>query len=169
MLLDGYWKKELKVQSFVLKHNRSFSLIPQLHEHLVNRAILLTAVIARKIIEDEKWAEKESKNGDQSWYFKSNLLGISIPIMIFPYHGEQLPPGPVDPTHYGKGERSMEPSEYIINSIIHSFYWILIGYPRTSTIEAFCVSSDRHKDQLYYVKLTDWISFLQTVYDYCHI
>ena len=169
LMLDGYWKSEVKAQSLALKYNRTIFLVPKLQEHVVNKAILMTAIISRKILEDEKWAERESRKSTLPWGFNSELTKTKMPVMVFPYYGEPLPLGPVVPNHYGKGKEMTELVEYIVNSVIHSYYWVLIGSPHSSYIEAFCVSSDRHKDQLYYVKISDWIVWLQKVIKLCHI
>ena len=61
MILDGYWKLELKKSIDALRFWRKVAglLHTEFFDHQVNRQILYSAMIVRKIIEDEKWAKKD--------------------------------------------------------------------------------------------------------------
>ncbi len=58
MILDGYWKRELIHNKRSLKFWLKVGSVFDKHaEHQVNKAILYSAVIIRKMFEDEKRAE----------------------------------------------------------------------------------------------------------------
>lgn len=162
MILDGYWKKEIEFQIKIM-NNRYLSLFSHdLREHIVNRTLLLTAVAARKAWEDEQWAEQQLDD------YHSELLKTTIVTSLFHYIGDPLPPGHVSPIHYINSGQSIQAANHIINAIIHAYYWDLI-YGNNNTIEGFAVSSDKFKEQLFFVSIKEWISYLEKVLELSHI
>ena len=89
MILDGYWKREL------LRNKRSLKLWLKLSnvfhfyaQHQVNKAILYSAVIIRKMFEDEKGAETEIKKTSMSMPpFK--ILKYKVTVTVYPFSGDK--------------------------------------------------------------------------------
>ena len=53
MIFDGYWKQDVRALSREISLWRKFLFPSKYAEHRLNRAILYSAAILRKIIEDE--------------------------------------------------------------------------------------------------------------------
>lgn len=58
MIFDGQWKRELRKLSREIAFWRKMTMFNHIAEHRLNRAILYSAIILRKIIEEEAEAEK---------------------------------------------------------------------------------------------------------------
>ena len=58
MIFDGHWKREVKALSREISLWRRLLFPSDYAKHRLNRAILYSAAILRKIIEDEREAEK---------------------------------------------------------------------------------------------------------------
>lgn len=50
MIFDGRWKRELKFLSFEMAFWQRISILDYITEHSLNRAVLYSATILRKII-----------------------------------------------------------------------------------------------------------------------
>lgn len=169
MILDGYWKKELLSQAKML-YVLQRQLLPQsLQEHIANKAVLLSAVAARKAFEDERWAEQKAK-GNSTIHYESELLKQTISAMMWDcIDTSDYPPGHVIVELYGSSRTtSVEPTT-IINSIIHAYYWDWT-YDERNRMKGFLVSSDHNKQKcLFAVSIDEWISFIKSVNRLSHI
>ena len=58
MIFDGQWKRELKKLSREISFWRKMTMLRHIAEHRLNRAILYSAIILRKIVEEEKEAKE---------------------------------------------------------------------------------------------------------------
>ena len=58
MIFDGQWKRELRKLSREIAFWRKMTMFSHIAEHRLNRAILYSAIILRKIIEEEKEAKE---------------------------------------------------------------------------------------------------------------
>lgn len=58
MIFDGQWKRELQKFSREITFWRKMTMFSHIAEHRLNRAILYSAIVLRKIIEEEKEAEE---------------------------------------------------------------------------------------------------------------
>jgi hypothetical protein len=168
--LDGYWKLELNKSIKALRFWRKAAgrVWGKRLEHQVNREILYSAVIDRKIIEDEKWAEKE--------IFTTLLpmppfaiLHSEITVMEYPFTGgkERVLHHAVI-ADYGTDNRIRitMPLEHACNSIIHAYVWDLVHWSEKKDIAGFLVASDRFKCRcLYFFSLDDWLEKLQFCLD----
>ena len=169
MILDGYWKKELSFQSRLLCIiQRPLFLLP-LQEHIANKAVLLSAVAARKAFEDELWAERKAKEMT-AIHFESDLLKLKISATVRNcIDSFEHPPGHVVIESYGRPKVTSVDPRIIINNIIHAYYWDWT-YNGQNRFDGFLVASDHKKQEcLYAVKLDEWISFLISVNNLSHI
>ncbi len=173
MIFDGYWKKELRMYAKQIKRWQKLSSSQLLNrkyvEHQLNKYILYSAIVIRKMIEEEKDAEKMSEK-----FIKTNpnapkplleLLHYDIPVMRFAFNGDKdFILHKVIPDYYkGKGEKTKIDANRAGNSIIHSYIWNL-GYAdnqKRSRVEGFLVASDYDKEQfLYCISLSDWANYV---------
>lgn len=61
MIFDGQWKRELKTLSREIAFWRKMSFVSGYAEHRLNRAVLYSATVLRKVIKDEVEAESIAK------------------------------------------------------------------------------------------------------------
>lgn len=170
MIFDGYWKKELRFYVKQIKRWQKLSSSKMLNqkfvEHQLNKYILYSAIVIRKMIEEEKDAENIFNKSDLKISPpKFELLHYEIPIQRFPFSGDKdfIPHKVVSEYYKGKGEKDKLDAEYVGNNIIHSYIWTL-AHSREGKqhyISGFLVSSDRFKDKyLYFVTFDDWVKYL---------
>ena len=174
MILDGYWKLELKRSIDTLRFWRKVSgvLHTNFTDHQVNRQILYSAVIVRKLIEDEKWAKDIAKDSLLPMP-PFLILHSEIKVIEYPYIGDKDFVGfrPwIDNYNVDGRSTSMLPLEHACNSIIHSYVWSLVHYEKKKDIAAFVMSSDRYKAKcMYLIMLDDWLEKLQFCLDHCNV
>ena len=174
MILDGYWKLELKKSIDALRFWRKVAGVihTDFTDHQVNRQILYSAVIVRKIIEDEKWAKKDLKDSTLPMP-PFSILHSEIKVIEYPYVGDKDFIGfrPWADNYDVDGRTaSVLPLEYAFNSIIHSYVWSLVRYEKKKDIAAFVMASDKYKAQcMYLIMLDDWLDKLQLCLDSCHV
>ena len=174
MILDGYWKLELKKSIDALRFWRKVAGVihTDFTDHQVNRQILYSAVIVRKIIEDEKWAKKDLKDSTLPMP-PFAILHSEIKVIEYPYVGDKDFIGfrPWADNYDVDGRTaSVLPLEYACNSIIHSYVWSLVRYEKKKDIAAFVMASDKYKAQcMYLIMLDDWLDKLQFCLDSCHV
>lgn len=169
MILDGYWKKELIFQAKMLSFLQKPLFGQPLQEHIANKAVLISAIAARKAYEDERWSEQKASNTSQI-HFDSDLLKQTMSVTVRDcIEDDDYPPGHVIVELYGTPKSiTIEPTA-IINSIIHAYYWDWI-YDGRNRLQGFLVASDfKRRDCLYAVTLDEWISFLKNVNRLGHI
>lgn len=165
MILDGYWKKELRA---IIRRLKYWVLIARLRnkfaEHQINKYVLLSAVFIRKLVEDEK----DAKKGMESIGVKIPefaLIDYLIPVVEYEFTGDKnfILQHVIIDYYKGKKENKKVYASLICNYIIHSYIWDLVHIKNTNDI-GFCVSSDYNKEkQLYMVKLSNWIKYM----DFC--
>ena len=166
MLSHGYWKLELKRTIRALRFWRKMAggLQTARLEHQINRQILYSAMIVRKIIENEKWAKDDLK-GRKVPEARFEILETKIKIIKYPCNSEEKFIGfSLFPKDYDmkKKEEELLPLEHACNSIIHSYVWEIIWSGRE--IVAFGVASERFKEKcVYLIMLDDWLDKL----DFC--
>ena len=141
-------------------------------DHQVNRQILYSAVIVRKIIEDEKCAKKDLKASTLPMPPLA-IFHSEIKVIEYPYVGDNDFIGfrPWADNYDVDGRTaSVLPLEYACNSIIHSYVWSLVRYEKKKDIAAFVMASDKYKAQcMYLIMLDDWLDKLQLCLDSCHV
>ena len=166
MILDGYWKKEL---SYHIKQIKLWQFLSQNHsyyaEHQINKYVLYSAIVIRKMIEEEKDAEKQFKASSLTMP-NLYLLDYKVPVLRFKFTGDDsfILHRVITDYYQEKGTSDTLEAEYVGNNIIHSYIWGL-GYSsdkQKNRIEGFMVASDRYKAKyLYYITLDNWISYIE--------
>ena len=143
MIFDGYWKKELRGY---IKQIRMWQFLSakfdKYAEHQINKYILYSAIVIRKLIEEEKDTEKESKSHDLRMPV-FHLLSYKVPVLKLKFTGDE---------------------NFILHKFIHSYKWAL-AYSfenRKPKISSFIVVSDRYKAKyIYCISLDDWITYIE--------
>ncbi len=181
MLLDGYWKKELKhisrQLSFWTKHRLLYN--DRYIEHKVNRAFLFSAAIIRKVIEDEKDAEKTIEKHNQaveeeSWPIPGlPVIKINVPVIKYNYISEDkfFVNSKVFINDYDTNNASREHISlaHVCNQIIHSYAWEII-YKDKKNMYAVMMASDKFiEKEVYFITIKDWIEVINNVVRECCI
>jgi|GEM_PF-888551 len=177
MIFDGYWKKELRFYVKQIKRWQGLStnkfLRKEYIEHQINKYILYSAIVIRKMIEEENGARKiYDKSSLTIPKPKFELLNCKIPVRSFPFSGDKdfIPHHVISDNYIGKGEKDKLDAEKVRNSIIHSYIWTLgyAGEGNQMRVEGFLVSSDHFKDKyLYLIMLSDWMKYISYCAEKC--
>lgn len=168
MLLDGYWKNEL---SGIKRHlsiwcRCSFFCLQNNAEHSINQGLLYSSVIIRKIIEDEKDAEK-TLGKHQMPTPELSVLKISVPVTRYQHIDEdkffansRVFLGDYD---LQNGQTDSMLLAEVCNQIIHSYAWAIVRRGK-SRIHGVLVASDREKEKdIIMLAISDWIRAIQEV------
>ena len=173
MILDGYWKKELQQirRDFLFWSKIGRVLSGDFPEHKINKDYLYSAVIIRKISEDEKDAENELKE-------------IGVPLPTFEISKIKVP---VKRYNYVAADKFFANSRVFLddyntknaiddnislftacNQIIHSYAWSVIY--RRKRIFGVLLASDREKEKdILLLSVKDWITVIEEVIDKANI
>ncbi len=168
MILDGYWEKELKTIIKLLKRwsSKRSDLFHDLAEHKVNQGLLYSAVIIRKIVEDENDVKPFfDERGETEKYLK--ILCYNVPVVKYKHVGEEkffvnskLILSDYDTKH---AEQIELPLNQICNQLIHSYVWSIVHTNNMKEICGVLTASDRFKEEVYLLKIEDWINTLDYV------
>ena len=89
MILDGYWKSELHRYTLQLRFWSSLCRwTGSFAEHQVNKYLLYSAAIIRKLIEDEVDAKNEFQNSEYG-IPELALLHYELPATEYPFDGDK--------------------------------------------------------------------------------
>ena len=163
MIFDGHWKREVKVLSREISLWRRLLFPSDYAAHRLNRAILYSAAILRKIIEDEREAEKLFRKRGETIPHKL-LLNAKLPAIRYPYTAEDGWPirGSLFPEDYGEGERVELSVQEVCNQLIHSYVWSLAWESNKKSYAGFFVASDRSKEtHVHAIHFSDWQEILK--------
>ena len=167
MILDGYWKRELAHNKRSLKFwLKVGSVFDKYAEHQVNKAILYSAVIIRKMFEDEKGAETVLKNGNLPMP-PLQLLKYKVKITAYPFSGDKdLIIERVIPDNYDYSKVYSEEVELnkVCNQIIHSFVWSIAYKQDAKKIHGVLFASDKSKTEVMYLLMPE--DFIKAI-DFC--
>jgi hypothetical protein len=145
------WKKELSTQARklkLLKHKYWFNSI----SHKVDRAILLSAIIIRKLIESDKLSNSADEYKLQAYTYAPRR------------HVDKLHRWVEDGDYeWGEHKKVLIPAKDICNSIIHSYTYSLY-FTESRKLVGFFVSSDFDRNKLLYeVDFDSWIKYLEYI------
>lgn len=163
MILDGYWKIELLRNKLSLKiWYKLGNVFNKLAEHQINKAILYSAVIMRKMFEDEKGAENEIKKTSMSMP-PFNILKYKVNVTVYPFSGdkdfivERVIPENYD---YKKAVTKEIGLNKLCNQIIHSYVWSVVH--SQNKIYGVMFASDKYKtDGAYLLVIEDFIRAIE--------
>lgn len=170
MILDGYWKQELNASIGMLKFWKQVSTVfdTDYVQHKANKHILLMAIAARKMVDDELWAKKEIEHSSLSMP-ELPLIDYKVTITEYPFTGDEdwIIPGRITADDYGQASGVKEILlNKLCSQIIHSFVWGVAGTTGEKGFTGFLVASDREKEKLvYYVTIDDWNTAMQFCID----
>lgn len=174
MILDGYWKKELKRIGRILSHcSRCGFLFTQGYsDHKINQCFLYSAVIIRKISEDEKEAERIIKE-KQLKQPPLPVLKINIPVTRFDHTDEDklfVNSRVILEDYDMKNGRADDiPLMQVCNQIIHSYPWGIVHQGKRGVYGAL-VASDREKEKdVILIAVSDWIAAIEKVTEEANI
>ncbi len=175
MLLDGYWKKELNAISkrlnWLSKHPYFFN--QSCIEHKINKELIYSTIIMRKIWEDDKiFVERIKKISSKK--IDTEILNYQVPIAKYNHiDDEKL-------FSYGMflicdyDAKNCEfihlPLNQVCNQIIHSYVWSIIHNSAKKQIYGAIFASDNYKETgAYLLKIDDWIETINFVVSKCCI
>ncbi len=166
MLLDGYWKKELKHNIKILKFGIKLSgKFTQYAEHQINKSILYSAIIIRKMFEDEKGAETYISKKKSIPMPPLKLLKYKVKVTAYPFSGNKdFIINRVIPNNYNHENAIEEQIELnkLCNQIIHSYLWSVVYERETFKICEVLFASDKAKsDVLYSLNLKEFIKAVE--------
>ena len=165
MIFDGRWKWELQKLSWSISVWCRLSVFHDFAKHQLNRAVLYSAIILRKVIEDEK------ETGDIAGKMgvalsKRETVHMVLSAIKFPYieEGDWTIRGKFGVSNYGTGETVLLTAKEICNQLIHSYVWSIAHQSSNNRFAGFLVASDTAKKKfLYYISFNEWQKILQLV------
>lgn len=168
MILDGYWKRDLFRIRLSLLFGGRFGTIfgNEYASHIINKGLLYSSAIIRKIAEDEKDAESVIKINN--WKLPElPVIQLEVPFMFYPH---------VDPDKFFvNGKLCLEDYDLhagtskdisifaACNQIIHSYVWQTVNRKKFGIYGVF-FASDREKEKgVYFLTIENWIKVLKKV------
>ncbi|MBQ0014340.1 MAG: hypothetical protein KBS82_03355 [Oscillospiraceae bacterium] len=171
MLLDGYWKKDLKsiIKQLEFWSKRPFLFSQRFAEHQINKGVLCSAVIIRKIIEDEKDVKPFFDECSESEKYLKTLF-YDVPVVKYNHvgDGDLFINSKVIIEDYDtkNAEKETVHLSMVCNQLIHSYVWSLIYCYNGKRIFGFMVASDNLKEkEALFIKIDDWINVIHFVID----
>ena len=162
MIFDGQWKRELRNLSREITFWRKMTMFSHIAEHRLNRAILYSAIILRKIIEEERDAEGiNAENGLPETSLK--VLYAKISAMQYPYIAEEgwTAWGTFCASDYSKGESVSLDAQLMCHWLIHSCIWSL-AHDDSKRYSGFLVASDRQREtHVHCVTFDEWLQLIE--------
>ena len=172
MIFDGYWILELHRYTFQLRFWSSLcKWTVSFAEHQVNKYLLYSAAIIRKLIEDETDAKKEFQNSEHGMP-ELALLHYDLPATEYPFDGDvnYVLHKVVTDNYNARSQAVTVEAKTICNSIIHSYVWNLAYSEGKRGAAGFLTASDREKDKkLYFVTISDWIGYINYCKEKCNV
>ncbi len=158
MIFDGRWKWELKKLSWAISLWQKAPSYGEYGKHKLNRAVLYSATVLRKAIEDEIEAEKVAK--EQNWTLpECKIMSGVISATKYPYTGEDgwAFRGKICASSYGKGQAVSLKVKDVCNWLLHSYVWGVAGYADQKGFAGFLVASDFDKEEfVHFVPFDEW-------------
>lgn len=165
LIFDGMWKWELKKQSIAIWFWQRLPMFYQYTEHQLNKAVLYSAIVIRKIIEDS--LEVNAMVKKHKWVLdKDDILEAKIHAIEFPFVGDEewYVRGKIFASEYDSGKNVDLNSKEICNWIVHSYCWSIVKSFDDRKYSGFLVASDFDKVKcIHFVSFKDWINFLELV------
>ena len=163
MIFDGHWKWEMQKLSWELQIWHKLSFPSEYAEHRLNRAILYSATILRKIIEDEAEVvgifKKTGAKLPHPMLTHELLLNTKIPAVRYPYTGREgwSLRSKLHPENYGIGVKVELTIKEVGNWLLHSCVWSLALESDKKPYSSFCVASDYDREKyVHAISFSDW-------------
>lgn len=164
MVFDGYWKRELKKQLKTILRWRLLGLFYDYSKHQLTRALLYSATIIRKVIEEEievNVITKELKNPPELCTID---FSISATKYLFVGKNGTTIRGKMFPEDYGKGQQVELKAKDVCNWLLHSYVWGIAQHQTKEQHIGFMIASDFDKEKfLHYISFDEWIRLINCV------
>lgn len=165
MIFDGRWKSELKRLSWEISFWHKLPVFCAYAEHRLNRAVLYSATILRKITEDETEAETIAKEAKIS---PPKLITVhsALEAIKYPYTGEDgwAIRSKLCASDYGKGQTVCIKAKDVCNWLLHSYVWGISRNENGKGFAGFLVASDFDKEKfVHFVSFEEWNALLKVV------
>lgn len=158
MIFDGHWKWELEKLSWSISLWRRLPFFQGFAEHQLNRAILYSATILRKLIEDETEAKEIAKTAGLS-LAKQKTTHAMLMATRYPYTAEKgwTVRGIFRTGDYGPGNTVSLKSKDVCNWLIHSCIWSLAKNATRKCYSGFLVASDFDREKfIHFITFDEW-------------
>lgn len=165
MIFDGRWKSELKQLSYAISIWRKMTVFGGLAEHRLNRAVLYSATILRKIIENEAEAEAIAKKEGIALP-KQTTVHSALEAIKYPYTGEEgwTIRSKLCASDYGKGQTVCIKVKDVCNWLLHSYLWGVARNEDRKNFAGFLVASDFDKEKfVHFISFEEWNALLKVV------
>ncbi len=173
MILDGYWKNELKQirQSLIFWSKAGRRVLSDYSKHKINRAFLYSAAIIRKISEDEKEAEVDLTNANMVLP-ALEILKIKVNVTRYNHIDEDkfFANSRVFLEDYNTKDAIDDTISLFTacNQIIHSYVWGVVYSGKK--IYGALLASDREKEKdILLLTVTEWINVIEDVIEKANI
>ena len=167
MVFDGHWKWDVQKLSWELSVWRKLLFPSEYAKHRLNRAILYSATILRKIIEDEQEAEKIFRENGKTIPHKL-LTQTKLSAIRHPYTAEDgwTIRGKLCPEDYGSGTKVELSVKDVCNWLLHSYVWSLAWDSDKKSYAGFLVASDFDREKyVHAIHFSDWQTVLKLCVD----
>lgn len=158
MIFDGRWKRELKKLSRAISLWKKAPDYNGYGKHQLSRAVLYSAIILRKAIEEETEVAKIA-NGYNWTHCRCEIMNSTISATKYPYTDEDgwAFRGKICVSNYGKGETVSIKVKDACNWLIHSYVWGIACYADQKGYAGFFVASDFDKEKfVHFVPFDEW-------------
>lgn len=165
MIFDGRWKKELKHLSWEITVWQRLPVFGEFAEHRLNRAVLYSATILRKIIEDETEAEAIAKRMNVNLP-KQKTVHASLSAIRYPYTGKEgwAVRSKLCVSDYGEGQAVYINAKDVCNWLLHSYVWGVAHNSDEKFFAGFLVASDFDKEKfVHFISFEDWQKLIDNV------
>lgn len=174
MILDGYWKRELNTIMHRLHFwsHCSYPAMQNYAEHRINQGFLYSAIIVRKITEDEEDAKKTIKK-HQMQMPPLPLLKITVPVTRYQHTDDDKIFANsrvfLDDYDLKNGRADAMALMQLCHQIIHSYAWSVVHQGKHG-IYGVLVASDREKEEdIILLTISDWVSAIRKVIEEANI
>lgn len=167
MVFDGHWKREVQKLSWELSVWRKLLFPSEYAKHRLNRAILYSATILRKVVEDEQEAERICRENGETIPHKL-LIQTKLPAIRYPYTAEDgwTFRGKLCPEDYGSGTQVELSVKDVCNWLLHSYVWSLAWDSDKKSYAGFFVASDFDREKyVHAIHFSDWQTVLKLCID----
>ena len=172
MVFDGHWKWEVQKLTWELSVWRKLFFPSEYAEHRLNRAILYSATILRKIIEDETEAvailKKNGAKPPHPMLPHKLLVETKLPAIRYPYTGQEgwSLRSKLCPEDYGSGTKVELTVKDVCNWLLHSYVWNLAWDSDKKSYAGFFVASDFDREKyVHAIHFSDWQTVLKLCLD----
>ncbi|MBR6528353.1 MAG: hypothetical protein IKT45_10500 [Lachnospiraceae bacterium] len=165
MIFDGRWKWELKKLSVAITFWSKLSFCGDMVEHQLNRAVLYSATILRKIVEDEIEAECIAEKVKLPLP-EQKTVHARLEAIKYPYTGEEgwAVRSKLCASVYGSGEAVRVKVKDVCNWLLHSYVWAVAHEENGKRFAGFLVASDYDKEKfVHYIPFDEWEKVLVSV------